>query len=196
MTCGQLPLSKNGELNQATFDDFITRLKHHVAGGGVNDHCTADAIFIVEKRVIETGYDKEYCEDFILVVDHYDNPILLKDYCDRIDEDEKTELNKIAKEYFGKKWDSLDDVDKYIVLEETDYVNVTGYRERWEHVNCHFTKEAAEAFIERKKHDYRDGLRVYVDSQYWCWEFKAIQKAFIEGKLVLMNTPANQEQKS
>lgn len=46
-------------------------------------------------------------------------------------------------------------------------------------VKRHYT---ADAFIKRKKHDY-DELRVYVDSQYWCWEFNAIKNAILSGKL-------------
>ena len=52
-------------------------------------------------------------------------------------------------------------------------------------MNSHFTREAAEAFIKRKSHDYRDGLRIYVDANIYCWEFNAIKEALMDGRLVL-----------
>ena len=49
---------------------------------------------------------------------------------------------------------------------------------------AHFTQEAADAFIARKKHDFPDGLRVYVDAQTYCWEFNAIKEAILSGRIV------------
>jgi len=47
-------------------------------------------------------------------------------------------------------------------------------------VNSHFTRDAAEAFIRRKQHDYGE-MRVYVESQYYAWEFEAIKEAILDG---------------
>jgi hypothetical protein len=74
------------------------------------------------------------------------------------------------------------------VLGELPQHTVTGWEEEWEYVNCHFTYAAAEAFIKRKKHDYRE-LRIYVDSQYWCWEFEAIKAAILNGTLTYTPKP-------
>ena len=52
----------------------------------------------------------------------------------------------------------------------------------WKHINTHITPEAAHAFIERKKHDYRK-LRVYAVSAYWCWEMKAIMDGLVNGSI-------------
>ncbi|MNN59485.1 hypothetical protein D3C81_1746030 [compost metagenome] len=52
-------------------------------------------------------------------------------------------------------------------------------------MSAHFTKDAAEAFIRRKKHDYRHGMRVYVESQYYAWEFNVIKNAILDGRLIL-----------
>jgi hypothetical protein len=57
-----------------------------------------------------------------------------------------------------------------------------GYHESWEYECAHLTREAAEAFIKRKAHDHRK-LRIYVDSQYWCWEFNAIIEGMISGEI-------------
>src|SRR3990167_8129439 len=53
-------LARGSALDQATFDDFVTRLRHHCRGRGVSDHCTADAIFLVERRELIYGLDTDF----------------------------------------------------------------------------------------------------------------------------------------
>ncbi|MNN73478.1 hypothetical protein D3C81_1895980 [compost metagenome] len=55
-------------------------------------------------------------------------------------------------------------------------------------MNSHFTKDAAEAFIRRKKHDYGE-MRVYVESQYYALEFEAIKSAILDGTLTYTPKP-------
>ena len=78
----------------------------------------------------------------------------------------------------------MDISEQWDILAKLPEHTVTGWKEEWEHVNSHFTKDAAEAFIKRKKHDYREGMRVYVESQYYAWEFNAIKSAILSGRLV------------
>jgi hypothetical protein len=78
----------------------------------------------------------------------------------------------------SKRLDALDDDGR-----DTNPWEKVYYADRWEFVSAHFTKEAAEAFINRKKHDY-DKLRVYVDCQLYCWEFNAIINGLLDGKIV------------
>lgn len=113
-------LATGQALNAATWADFVQRLRYDCNGEGVRDHCTANAIFIVEARKIVCGLEGH---------------------------------------------------------------TVTGWDEQWVYVNAHFTHAAAEAFIKRKKHDYRHGMRVYVESQYYAWEFNAIKQAILDGTL-------------
>lgn len=61
------------------------------------------------------------------------------------------------------------------------------YIDIWQYVCSHFTKEAAEAFIARKKHDY-DQLRIFVDCQMYCWEYNAIVEGLLDGKIVFKET--------
>lgn len=77
----------------------------------------------------------------------------------------------------------LDTDAQWEVLGELDDHTVTGWNKRWEIVNSHFTKEAAEACIRRKQHDYPE-LRVYVESLYYAREFEAIKAAIFDGTLV------------
>lgn len=76
---------------------------------------------------------------------------------------------------------SLPEEDQWEIIERAGYI-VTRYETEWVTVNQHLTKEAAEAFIKRKSHDYKE-LRIAAKSLYWCNEFKAIQKAILNGRL-------------
>ncbi len=149
------------ELTKETFDDFITRLKFHNQGGGVNDHCTANPIFIVQQKKRMSGMDGSYVDDYVWI--NFDRG--------HGEADERT----------ARRLDALDDD----IFKERDLKGWEKiyYIDIWEYVSAHLTKEAAEAFIARKKHDY-DQLRVYVDSQYHCWEYNAIIKGLLDGKIV------------
>ena len=148
------------ELTKETFDDFISRLKYHHQGEGVNDHCTRDPLFIVQNRKRITGMDGSFADEYIWV--NFDRDI------DEADERTAKRLDALADDIFKER-----DLKGW---EKIYYVDC------WEYVSAHLTKEAAEAFIARKKHDY-DQLRVYVDCQLYCWEFNAIVNGLLAGKI-------------
>ncbi|HJV53063.1 MAG TPA: hypothetical protein VJ652_16470 [Noviherbaspirillum sp.] len=179
-------LARGDALTPVTFANFIERLRHDCVGEGVEDHCTADALFIVQARLIISGIDKDYTDQWLVYCDDR-QWFSTKEYWDDCDEGQQEELNAKAQEEGECEFLALDEHDQWELLGELDDHTVTGWHERWEYVNAHFTKDAAEAFIRRKAHDYRDGLRVYVDSQYYCWEFKAIKEALLSGALTLNN---------
>lgn len=179
-----MSIATGGKLTSESFDDFITRLKHHCVGAGVAEHCTADAIFRVEAKRYIYGIDPDYTEQLAIIRDDQ--------YWRTIDQflldcpEELDELNKKTNEMF-RDIDSFNDLlenEKYDVIAALDDTTITGWDEQWEHVNSHFTKEAADAFVKRKSHDYRDGMRVYVDAQLYCWEWNKIKEALISGQLV------------
>jgi len=145
------------ELTKETFDDFITRLKFHHRGEGVREHFTCDPLFIVQSRERVVGLDSAYCDDYIWI--NAEN--------DHAEADTRT----------ANRLDALDDDGRKTGAWEKVY-----YIDRWEYVSAHLTKEAAEAFIARKKHDH-DELRVYVDCQLCCWEFNAIIEGLLDGKI-------------
>lgn len=180
-------LSKGHELTQQTFSDFIDRLKHDCVGKGVEDHCTADAIFIVERKRYIFGIDTDYTDRFCVILEdsHWDDPDQF--YKDHIQYSISLKLDSYAQDNNECNFIELDESEKWDAIREIDDVTVTGMDERWEYVNSHFTKDAAEAFIKRKKHDYPEGLRVYVDAQSYCWEWNEIKKALIDGKLKLVD---------
>jgi len=181
-------LATGDELTPETWADFVKRFHHDCVGEGVDDHCTADAIFVVEKKQIVSGIDRDYACDLLVYCDDstWYSPL---EYWDAADESMRQNLDaKAAEEYSwreGVTFLGLETHEQWDVLESLDEHHVVGYVERWEHLNSHFTKDAAEAFIKRKKHDYPDGLRVYVDAQIYCWEFNAIKKAILSGRLTL-----------
>lgn len=176
-------LATCAKLDEATFNDFIARLKHDCRYEGVRDHCTADALFIVEKKVIVSGIDKDYTDDWLV---YYDESIWYSplEFWKDLEHEVKIQLNKKCVEDEGAKFLKLAEHQQWLMIETLEEYNVVGYAERWEYVCAHFTKDAAEAFIKRKGHDYRDGLRVYVESQYWSWEFNAIKNALMDGTLI------------
>ncbi|QEL57840.1 hypothetical protein FYK34_07740 [Chromobacterium paludis] len=177
-------IATGAELTQETFADFIARLRHDVDGDGVDEHCTADALFVVQARQIITGIDTDYTDQLCVCCEDsmWFTP---QEYWDDCGEEEREELNRLASD--GEEADilflELGTADQWEILGEREDHTVTGWDDRWDYVNAHFTQAAAEAFIQRKKHDYRHGLRVYVESQYYCWEFNAIVKALLRGEL-------------
>ncbi|POW54632.1 hypothetical protein C3408_22535 [Candidatus Pantoea alvi] len=181
-------LATGSRLTPETFADFITRLEYHARGEGVNDHCTADAIFNVEQKRIVTGIDTDYTDDLIVICHEHEwfSPV---DYWKDAGTSLRKKLNAKAR--------LLTDGDTFLkatpkvqwdVLSELEDHTVTGYAEEWRYVNSHFTREAAEAYIKRKRHDYRE-LRIYVDANIYCWEFNAIKEALMDGRLVLVEKP-------
>ena len=174
-------LANGAEISAENFKDFIARLHKGVRGEGVNDHCTANALFVVQCERHITGLDTDYTDNKC-IHDHEESETYysLESFIESLDEDSLShyELDDYETPFLemteSEQWDCLDQVTQ---------ISVTGFDVTWEYVNCHFTKEAAERFIARKKHDYGK-MRVYVDSQYWAWEFKEIVDALLDGKLV------------
>ena len=166
------------ELTAESYADFVERLKHHNHGKGVDDHHTSNPIFIVQtlERVcgIDLGYGpKHYWSDSDGEIEWNDE-----------------EFKAILAEYVedGGEHDDFDlSYDSSVVLDNTIIFQKIGYHETWKYVCAHMTREAADAFIKRKSHDHRK-LRVYVDSQYYCWEFNAIINGMLSGRIKLVET--------
>lgn len=172
------------QLTPETFSDFVERLLYHTQGEGVHDHCTADAIFLVQAKKIVSGIDENYTDQLMVYCDdcQWYSP---KEYWDDLDAGGKRLLNKKVKHEHETTFLKLPKYEQWEVLRSLPDHSVTGWDYRWDFVSAHFTKEAAEAYIARKKHDYRDGLRVFVEAQVYCWEFNTIKKALLDGNLVM-----------
>ena len=165
------------ELTKEFFDEFLTRLKYQHRGKGVDDHCTAHPMFTVQCLKYIPGISLEYDPDYFWIDSDHEGEYSAKEFEEVLDE-YISDGNIIDK--FDKKYDDVVTIDggAEIIFQRVGYV------ETWEHVNSHLTKEGAEAFIKRKKHDYKE-LRIYVDSQYHCWEFNTIIDGLLSGKITL-----------
>jgi len=177
-------LAHGAQLSAESWADFVARLRHDCVGEGVHDHYTADAIFKVEARVLIYGIDRAYTDKQAVICDDstWFSP---KEYWDDLDEDQQSRLNLVVKQEHECDFLELKECDQWDLLDEIDDHSVVGWDEKWEHVNSHFTKDAAEAFIKRKRHDYRKGIRVYVDAQTYCWEYNTIKEAILQGRIGL-----------
>lgn len=177
-------LALGAPLTLKTFADFVQRLRHDCIGDGVKDHGTADAIFTVQAKRRVTGLDLDLTDGWLIHFDgcEWTNPL---DYWNELDAESQSSLDADVREKHDCGFLALDLHDQFEFLGSLQGHTLTGYQEVWEHVNSHFTKDAAEAFIRRKKHDYRRGLRVYVEAQTYCWEWNAIKQALMDGQLVL-----------
>lgn len=174
-------LAAGAALDSSTWTDFVERLRYHCNGAGVKQHHTAAAIFTVQTKRIDYGYEIDYAEGRVVCLEDrsWFSP---EEYWEDLDDEERAEINLSL--MADRKCEFLDlcEDDQWEYLAECDDHTVTGWNERWEIVSSHFTREAAEAFIRRKQHDYGE-MRVYVESQYYAWEFEAIKEAILNGTL-------------
>lgn len=158
------------------FEDFVKRLKYHHKGEGVREHGTADPLFLVQEEKVIYGMDKNYTDDYIWVCSND------SEYSYKTDEGLLEAMEKDSRET-GVVYDDFDlSVDDEITCDGDVVYEKIWLKKQWITVNCHFTKEAAEAFINRKGHDY-EKLRIYVDSQYWCKEWCDVVEGLITGQL-------------
>jgi hypothetical protein len=176
-------IAKGDPLTAETWVDFVARLHHDCVGEGVDRHYTSCALFTVEQRKIDTGIDQDCTTDRLIYCDdsEWANPAA---YLAECDEDQVANLDKLAQIEGFPSFAAANDYVQWDILENLDNHGVTGWVERWEYVNAHLTRDAADAFIARKKHDYPKGMRVYVESQYYAWEFNTIKEAILAGKLI------------
>jgi len=174
------------ELTKQNFEDFKARLVYWNQGEGAKDHITKNPIFIVQKLERIYGFDSGYSDKSVIVKEDSEFESVEKLFESLDDEQLEKILNnvgcKTTKEFF-----ELTEYCQEEALEAFNYREVY-YQEHWLHVCSHFTREAAEAFIQRKKHDYRD-LRIYVEAQPYCWEYNSIIKGILDGKIGLIEQP-------
>jgi hypothetical protein len=174
-------LATGAELDASTWTDFVERLRYHCNGAGGKWHHTAAAIFTVQTKRIDYGYEIDYAEGRVVCLEDQSwfSP---KEYWEDLDDEERAEIDQALMTDRECSFMDLDEDDQWEYLAERDDHTVTGWNKRWEIMNSHFTRDAAEAFIQRKKHDYGE-MRVYVESQYYAWEFEAIKDAILDGTL-------------
>lgn len=178
-------LATGAELTPQSWADFVARLTHDHRGDGAARHLGADPIFTVQAKRYTYGVDLDFNAEKVILADE---SVYLSEqdyYENGLDDEGREALDAIARKCHEAKFLELGEFEQRLVLQDMEGVTVTGRTERWDYVSAHLTQQAADAFIARKAHDYRDGLRVYVDSQYYSWEFNTIVNAIMDGRLVL-----------
>ncbi|MDN8149928.1 ead/Ea22-like family protein, partial [Acinetobacter baumannii] len=150
---------------------------------------TDSPIFVVQSKNIVWGLDpaSDSVEITNIVdVDQESKYKSVEEFFDSLKAAEKHDLNGLA----------IDEEDElFLDAKVSTQINILSeWNERnvyichgkyfWEDINCHLTRSAAEAFINRKSHDYGE-LRVFVKSLYWCEEFKNLLNAIISGEVGL-----------
>ncbi|MGE8185913.1 hypothetical protein [Pseudomonas sp. NPDC086278] len=59
-------LATGAELNTATWTDFVERLRYDCNGAGVKWHHTAAALFTVQTKRIDYGFEPDYAEGLVV----------------------------------------------------------------------------------------------------------------------------------
>lgn len=173
---------------KSDFDELVDRLKYwNKSEEGRHSHITDSPIFTVQQLVKVYGFDSTYSDDWCLC---YDDEVWwnVEEYMYSLDDDRvskivnKSGCDNIEQFLDLNGWDQI-----YELQAETTDLNQVYYKEEWQHVNTHLTKEGAQAFIKRKQHDYGK-LRVYVESLFWCVEFKELIKGLVSGEIGYVKT--------
>lgn len=183
-------LAKGADLTPESWADFVVRLRHDCVGEGVREHYTADAVFLVQKRIkvyCMEGYDGEAYEIYSPGDGESYSPA---SWYEDLEGDDQQRLDAECPGIGFLSAEMHNQINALSEVRPDDEVHE--FTCDWETVNQHFTKDAAEAFIARKKHDYRDGLRVYVDASTYSWELNTIKAAILSGRIGLLPEPAVQ----
>ena len=184
-------------MEKQEFEEFKKRLNfHNIDREGVDRHITANPIFNVQTKKRTYGIDDGYTDLFIWqyksdyenTFDDMDEVINTALECDVLTEKIKKYCDQEELDL-----DSLTGWEQQTIVEDLLGYEKIGYVEEWNYVNSHLTREGAEAFIRRKQHDYGE-MRVFVNSQYFCWEFNDLIKDILDGKIGYIDqSPPKQE---
>jgi len=86
-------LATGADLDAATWGDLVQRLRYHCNGAGVKWHHTAAALFTVQAKRIDYGFDLDYAEGRVVCLEDrsWFSP---KEYWDELDDEERAELDE------------------------------------------------------------------------------------------------------
>ena len=62
-------LATGHALNESTWADFVQRLRHDCNGAGVKWHHTAAALFTVQTKRIDYGFEPDYAEGLVVCLE-------------------------------------------------------------------------------------------------------------------------------
>ena len=137
-------------------DDEIKRVGALI-GADDYKHGTRDPIFLVQQKRRVYGFDSAYTDESEWIDDNTGEPV----------GEEKS-----------KRLTALDNAGRPV----PDKYRQVFYQDHWEYVQACFTREGAEAFIARQKHNLKE-TRIWVDSLFRNQEMIKIREYLIaEGK--------------
>lgn len=123
-------LATGHPMTEDTWQDFVTRLRHNCNGQGVKWHHTACALFTVQQKCIDYGYEADYAEGLTVCLE--DNSWFSpEDYWADLDKDEQEELNRMVQARNECDFLELVADDQWEVLDELDDHIVTGWNKHW-----------------------------------------------------------------
>lgn len=174
-------LTRTGHLTKQTFADFKNRLWDACEGNGVSAHCTANALFVVQRRVTTWGLMDGYAQHWGVVASGkpYDS---LAQFYESECEERRRLMDESAQNLYGLPFVELAHDQAADLLERRE-VDVVGYRYSWAFVSAHFTPEAAARYVDKNQMGFDEPLRVYVASQAYCDEFNAVKNALMDGRI-------------
>jgi hypothetical protein len=131
-----------------------------------NNRITAEPLYVVQQRRRIRGMDSAYADEYEWY--HPNDP-----GCTYSDGEMEEVIRGELEERHGP---SVSDVDW--IYEQCPSPCDHGYEkvyyvEYWDFVTAHFTERAAELYLRQNRHNLNDP-RVYVTSQYRCWEWNAV----------------------
>lgn len=152
---------------------------------------TASPIFHVQEEKKVYGLSNEYSDKNCWIDGEegteFDSAI---EYFNNLDAQDKHAMNALAIEEHDDLFTDLDYQDQEGILKLSSKANdlhlyKTNYNVEWFDVGVFLTKQEADWFIQRKKHDY-GSLRVYVKSLYWAPQHKKLIEAILNGEIGLL----------
>ena len=153
-------LARTGHLTKQNFADFKSRLWESCEGSGVSQHSTANALFLVQRRVTTWGLTEDYAQHWGVVENGraFDS---LASFYESNCEEKRASLDGAARHIYGKQFTALAHDNAADLLERRE-VEVVGYRYSWAFVSAHFTPEAAQLYIAKNAFNFDEPMRMYV----------------------------------
>ncbi|MGS0546650.1 hypothetical protein ACU8WE_29460 [Pseudomonas parakoreensis] len=134
-------LATGAALDASTWTDFVERLRYHCNGAGVKWHHTAAAIFTVQTKRIDYGYEIDYAEGRVVCLEDR-SWFCPKEYWEDLDDEERAEIDQALMADRECSFMDMDEDDQWEYLAECDDHTVTrleqalGDREQPLHSGC------------------------------------------------------------
>lgn len=149
---------------------------------------TESPIFHVQEEKKIFGFHSDYTDEACWIDgeegQEYSTAL---DYFNSLDSAEKHAINAISIEESSDLFPDIlaggqTEILKEYASRQGISIYRTGYRTEWLDVGVFLTRQEADWFMHRKKHDYGK-LRVYVKSLYWAPQHKRLIQALLSGEV-------------